>query len=478
MYAIRAPGVIACKHTKVPPFFSLDSFLGKKVPPLSQPPCFPKARTYLPEAERFFPSRVLLYVLTDLGASTGIPKRNERRLGRRSVPGVSTMSKIVVLSLGFRGHINPLLPIVETLVTQGHQVTHFCIEAYGKEIAQTGATFKPYASMFEPNFEFPSNNATFSYFLATVLEARKVLPQVLPSLRGKQPDLVLYDGACLSGRLLGEILQCPTAKLCPSYASTEDYSPFAQGRQQFFENSEKVAAFDAEVQKLNQEFGVQYDLRGNIGHAEKLNIVCMPRTFHPNESVFDERFAFIGPSLRGVPSVDSNETSSPHPSVYISLGTLNNNKPDFFRKCLQAFGSSPLSLKMSVGHRVDSSDWDIPENFMVRPFFPQLEVLTQTQCSVSQGGMNSVQEALYFGVPLVVLPSTGEQTLTANRIQELGLGIGLEIEDPPISELKEHVEAVLSDPGYSQRAKEFSVLSRNSGGPPEAARRIESFLGI
>lgn len=384
------------------------------------------------------------------------------------------MPKILVLSLGFRGHVNPLLGIVASLAARGHEVTYRCTAEYADEVAATGAVASPYSSMFEGDFEFPKD-AAFSYFLATVLEARKVLPQVLPAARELRPDLVLYDGACLSGRLLGEILGCRVAKLCPSYASTEDHSPFAAGRRSFFENSEKVAAFDAEVELLNAEFGTAYDLRASVGHAEGLNIVCMPRAFHPDESVFDARFLFVGPSLLDPPAPDAG--GGARPLLYISLGTLNNKKPDFYRKCFETFGGSEWDVVMPVGGRVDASGWEVPANFDVRPSVPQLEVLGRARCFVTQGGMNSTQEGLYYGVPLVVLPSTPEQALTAGRVRELGLGAGLEEESPPAEELARIVREVAGDAGIRARVREFSGLSRGAGGPARAADAIEAYLG-
>jgi len=384
------------------------------------------------------------------------------------------MSKVVVCSLGFRGHVNPLLAIVADLASRGHQVTHFCTEPFADVITETGATFHPYRSMFGPNFEFPKDAAS-SYFLVTVLEARKVLPQLLAAGRGEEPDLVLYDGACLSGRLLGEILRCPTAKLCPSYASTEDYSPFEEGRRDFFRNSEKLAAFEAEVAGLNAEFGVEYALESRGGHAEERNIVCMPREFHPNEAAFDERFVFIGPSLREPPAAGPEQDSAARPLLYISLGTLNNDKPAFYEECFEAFGGSGWDVWMPVGHRVETASWVVPENFRVRPFFPQLEVLGGARVFVSQGGMNSVQEALYFGVPLVVLPSTGEQAVTADRVVELGLGVRAEGENPGVPELRELVRRVAEDEALRARVRDFATRSRGAGGPPAAADVLEDY---
>jgi UDP:flavonoid glycosyltransferase YjiC (YdhE family) len=50
-----------------------------------------------------------------------------------------------------------------------------------------------------------------------------------------------------------------------------------------------------------------------------------------------------------------------------------------------------------------------PENFVVCRFVPQLALLERTAVFVPHGGMNSANEAPYFGVPLVVVPQRGDQ---------------------------------------------------------------------
>jgi MGT family glycosyltransferase len=66
---------------------------------------------------------------------------------------------------------------------------------------------------------------------------------------------------------------------------------------------------------------------------------------------------------------------------------------------------------------------------MRRPFVPQLEMLQRASMFVTHGGMNSTMEALYYGVPMVVLSQMMEQEMTARRIEELGLGVALDQEN-------------------------------------------------
>ena len=56
----------------------------------------------------------------------------------------------------------------------------------------------------------------------------------------------------------------------------------------------------------------------------------------------------------------------------------------------------------------------------------QIAVLQIADVFLTHCGMNSASEALYFGVPLVMLPQTPEQGGVYTRVLELGAGVKLD----------------------------------------------------
>lgn len=383
------------------------------------------------------------------------------------------MANIVVCSLGFRGHVNPMLALVKALVLRGHQVKFFCTESIALDVQKTGAEFIPYQSLFDEKFEMPKTDVVAHYLIRSVTEAHHVLPQLLSVVNTEQIDVILYEGACLAGRLLSQILKIPAVKLAPSFATTEKYSPFFEGRKSFFQNSKMVDLFNAEVEKLKQDYQIDYSLQENVGHAEDLNIVCMPRIFHPQHELFDERFVFIGPAM--IEEADDVEQMN-DPLLYISLGTLQNNQPRFYEKCFQAFGDTDWRVIMPVGDKIDRSQWNIPDNFKVADFVAQNAVLQRAKIFITVGGMNSVQQSLYHGVPMIVIPETGEHEVIAQQVVGLGLGVSLNKDNISAVELKKAVDAIVTSEDYYHRCKEFAALSRAAGGVVTAAMAIERMM--
>ena len=132
-------------------------------------------------------------------------------------------------------------------------------------------------------------------------------------------------------------------------------------------------------------------------------------------------------------------------------------------------------MVLSVGTRTDPSSLvRIPDNFLVRPHVPQLEVLKHTGVFVTHGGMNSVMEAIYYGVPMVVVPQQPEQAMTA-RVAELGLGVALEPEQATAGALRDAVTTISGDAGYRNRLAHTQQAARDGDGYLRAADAIQRF---
>ncbi|MCV5706991.1 UDP-glucosyltransferase, partial [Escherichia coli] len=83
---------------------------------------------------------------------------------------------------------------------------------------------------------------------------------------------------------------------------------------------------------------------------------------------------------------------------------------------------------LSVGKHIDTNQLkNVPPNFKVYNYVPQLEVLKQANLFITHGGMNSSSESLYFGVPMIVIPVMGDQPIVAQRIEDLKAGIQLNL---------------------------------------------------
>lgn len=155
------------------------------------------------------------------------------------------------------------------------------------------------------------------------------------------------------------------------------------------------------------------------------------------------------------------------------MGTVFNEQPELYEKCFEAFKDVEATVVLVVGKKINISQFEnIPNNFKLYNYVPQLEVLQYADVFVTHGGMNSSSEALYYGVPLVVIPVTGDQPLVAKRVSEVGAGIRLNRKELTSELLGETVKKVMYDVTFKENSRKVGESLRNAGGYNRAVDEI------
>lgn len=92
--------------------------------------------------------------------------------------------------------------------------------------------------------------------------------------------------------------------------------------------------------------------------------------------------------------------------------------------------------------------------------------------------MNSVSEAMQFGVPIICLPLSGDQPFVAWRVaDELGIGIRLQPDtDLTIEKVKTSISKILTDTSYRERAYDLSLISKQYCGHKKAVEHVVNFV--
>jgi len=192
------------------------------------------------------------------------------------------------------------------------------------------------------------------------------------------------------------------------------------------------------------------------------------------------KFTFIGPVLQARKETVEFPFSELDPEkklIYVSMGTL--YKPDisFFKTCLIAFDNKPFNVIISIGKSTNISDLGtIPKNIFIKPYVPQLLVLERTAVFVSHGGMGGVNEAMFYNVPMLILPKTIEQQINARRIEELGAGLDLRNQEVAPEVLFAGVMKLLSNNSYIAATKKISKSFKVTGGVGPAAEGLEKMF--
>ncbi|MFC3996241.1 macrolide family glycosyltransferase [Nocardiopsis sediminis] len=388
-------------------------------------------------------------------------------------------------SMPAHGHINPTLPLVRELVRRGHRVSYAVNEGFHPAVASAGATPLSLPGEMPGPGAMPDPSSGFDpAFMGRMLDffvgmTRDGVAALEEHLAADRPDAVCYDSMDMVGRFTAERLGLPGVALYASHASHENLSlrDLLPGDSAGNPVTMVLPLLQQSSERLAAELGVT-PVSPMEGAPAPLNIVFIPRDFQVAGDTFDERFHFVGPSIGARAGDDGWQAPEPGERLlFISLGTGFNNQPGFFGACLEAFGDGAWRVAMAIGDRVDAAELGrAPDNFDIRPYFPQPAVLRRADVFLTHAGMNSTMESLYFGVPMVAVPQMAEQEANARRSEELGFGLRLRMADISADLLRRSVDGVHADQWIRGNVTEMGKKLRATDGAAAAADALEAHL--
>lgn len=397
------------------------------------------------------------------------------------------MARVVFWGIPAHGHINPTVPLVTELVHRGEQVFYYALEAFRPVIERTGAIFRDYGDGFplSENLAGALDPASVIYGLA--LTCQWVLDRSLAEVQALRPDYLIFDAMCPWGPLSAQVLAVPTvcsqSGLFLTVKTLCTLSPRASAKVLWalLSARERVRRGQDILRQVSRRYQCQLlrplDLFANRG---MLNISYTSTLFQPDAGAFEPaRYKFVGPALLPRPEAPTfpvEALDASKPLLYISLGTAFTAHPDFFRACCDAFGQSDWQVLMAVGSPfAEEVLGPIPANVLIQAFVPQLEILPRATLFITHGGMNSVNEALSYNVPLVVIPHGADQAWVAKRVEALGAGLTISPMHVNTTHLRRVAGRVASQPAYALAAAKVGESLRTAGGSRRAAAEILAF---
>ncbi|XP_050501769.1 UDP-glycosyltransferase UGT5-like [Diabrotica virgifera virgifera] len=145
--------------------------------------------------------------------------------------------------------------------------------------------------------------------------------------------------------------------------------------------------------------------------------------------------------------------------VYFSLGTNfdpTNMAPEKLKTIVNALGK----LKQKVLWKYDGNVTNLPKNVQLRKWFPQADLVAHPNLKlfITHGGLLSILETVYHGVPILVLPIFADQKVNAAKAQQAGYGLRLPFLEITEEKLTNALHEVLTNPKYRENAKIRSSL--------------------
>lgn len=392
------------------------------------------------------------------------------------------MSKVLFLNIPSHGHINPTLGLVDGLVKQGEEVFYFSSDEFKKKLESVGAIFMSYgekSDFFTPKNKIPGNSIIDDLLnrIDEVLGRADIIDYVLKQIEEIKFDYIIYGSMFPFGNVIAQILNIPAVSSFAVFAKPKVFMSSQIG--EIVKNHQASNTYHKLYIKLEDKYGVKMppmlDLFFNKGD---LNIAYTSKYFISNMSEnYDDSFIFIGP-----PIYDRKEdVDFPFDKlkdkkvVYISLGTVFNNTSDALYEIFFKAFSHFEGIVIMTAYNVDTSKFQIPDNFIVKNYVPQSEIMKYTDVAVTHGGMNSTSDLLYNSVPFVTIPIGADQRYIAGRVTELGATISLDKSTLSPELLRDAIEKVTTESSYKESIEKIRDSFKTAGGYKKALCEINKF---
>lgn len=387
------------------------------------------------------------------------------------------MSNIMFFSIPAYGHTNPTIGVVAELVKRNHRVRYYSFEEFRKRIEDTGAEYVSCDKYLPPE---PKNlgdkvGKDFASLIEMVVDTTiSMNPVMEKEISGFKPDCIISDSVCFWGKLFA--LKYGIPFVCSTTTMAFNRYTAKLMKQDFFEMFRMVTGMPRINRKMKELKNYGYHVKNLVSVLQNDNdtntIVYTSKMFQPMAETFSEKYAFVGPSV-------SKTAYSPNRKrkigVYISLGTVLNNDTEFYRACIKALEHEDFDVVISVGTQTDIKNiGNIPQSFTILPYVDQLDVLSKTDVFLTHCGMNSVNESLYMGVPMILYPQHSEENAVATRIEQLGAGIRLKGKSP--EDIRKAVFDILDNREYKKNAMILRDDFGRCGGAVQAADFIEDVI--
>lgn len=389
---------------------------------------------------------------------------------------MKSMKSIMFFCIPAHGHHNPTIPVVKELVSRGNKVRYYSFNEFKEKIDSTGATFiscDEYLPKVSKEVENGERTMSTTDMTIVDLQTTAIMDGFLQKeVEEFKPDVIVTDSVCFWGKLTARKYKIPMVVSTTTFAFNKHSASYMKNS--FSEIMDLIKGqkrVNEELKKLEQ-YGYHeksiMPLVQNDNYTD--TIVYATEKYQPCSNTFSKHYSFVGPSLISdyIPEKEGHR-----PLVYISLGTIINNNPDFYRRCIEALKDEAVDVIISCGKVVDPDSLNgLADNVKVFRKVNQLEVLSKANVFLTHNGMNSTTESLYMGTPMVLFPQTNEERAVARRAKELGVGV--ELKEDSVSAIRDAIMHVLTDSKYIAKAKECCEDFRNASGPKGAAEFIEN----
>jgi len=384
------------------------------------------------------------------------------------------------------GHTNPTVAVGTELAARGHEVAWCGYPGFLRPLLPPDAVVIPagedlpadLVGSIELRSQGLRGAAAFKFLWEDFLGplAHAMVGGVDAAVSAFAPDVMVVDQQTVAGALIARRRGIPwatsattSADLVDPFGGLPKLREWSDHHLSSFAAAHGATGYDATPQALrfSDQLVVAFTTPELVGEA----------------LVTESPVAFVGPAFAGRPTHDdfpwewisAEAHEQPAPLVLVSLGTVSTDAGErFFRAAVDAFGDGPYRAVVVAPPEMFPAG--VPANVLVCRRVPQVTLLAHVSAVVSHAGHNTVCETLAYGIPLVVAPIRDDQPVVAAQVVAAGAGIRVKFARVRPDDLRNAVDAVLTDPSFRFSADRIATSFRAAGGAASAASHLEALI--
>ena len=187
-----------------------------------------------------------------------------------------------------------------------------------------------------------------------------------------------------------------------------------------------------------------------------------PLVLHATDSLFDYNHTalhathhYVGPLLWEAPAPLPDYLDEPGaPWVLVTLSSQVQDDLPLAQAGLTALAPHPVRVVLTMGSGHQPAELHpVPPNARVERYVQHSAILERSRLLLSHAGHGSVMKALWYGVPMVLVPWGRDQPGVAARAEHLGVARAVGREQLTVDLLSEAITQVLVDPHYRETAQ-------------------------
>ena len=405
------------------------------------------------------------------------------------------MARILAYTSPARGHLFPLIPILQELQSRGHQISIRTLSAEVKRMTALGFDAQPLDARIESivHLDWKESNAraAFSSSVATFVERSAIEVEDLRSaIKESDPDFLVIDTNTWGAQAVAEAWGESWTSFCPFPVplTSKDAPPFGFGlrpaRGPLGHLRDKVLG-PLMIGALERTTLPPYNaVRRSLGLAEltsadelyltpPLLLLLTAEPFEYPRSDWPSNITLVGPCDWDPDEAEPEWLSKiDRPIVLVTTSSEYQADEKLVRTTLKALENENLFVIVTVPS-ADTSNFEVPANARVEKFLSHGAILNRAACAITHGGMGSTQKALARGVPVCVVPFGRDQFEVARRVEVSKAGSRLPAKRLTPERIRVKVYEAMS---LAEGARKVASAFSSAGGPVAASNAIEKKL--